>query len=84
MMGGSFCFRGTGCRSAAMAASFTATSGPGRCEAVLHSCGTSTVGGWCWFVVVYILATSKVTPGWVPTCDSAHSNQDNVTVMAAA
>ena len=25
------------------------------------------------FVVVYILATSKVTAGWVQTCDNAHS-----------
>ena len=27
------------------------------------------------FVVIYILATSKVTPEWVPTCDRMHSWQ---------
>ena len=43
----------------------TATSGPARCEAVLHGCRTSLVEKGYVFVVVYILATSKVTPGRV-------------------
>ena len=34
------------------------TSGLAKCEAVLHGCGTSPV-----FVDVYVLVTSKVSPG---------------------
>ena len=40
-----------------------ATSGPTRCEAGLHGCGTSPVN-----VVVYTLAISKIIPGRVLTC----------------
>ena len=41
----------------------TATSGPRRCEAVLHGCQKSLVGGGggFLFVVVYILTMFKVT-----------------------
>ena len=35
--------RGTGCRTAAMVAPLLLTSGLARCEAALHSCGTSSV-----------------------------------------
>ena len=38
MLGGSCCFRGTGCRSAAMAAPLASLV---RCEAELHGYGTS-------------------------------------------
>ena len=46
----------------------TATSGPARCEAVLHGCGTSLVG-----VIDYLLAISKVISGRVATCDSVRA-----------
>ena len=58
----------TGRITATMAAPLLLTSFLVRYEALLHGYGTSSV-----FVVVYILATSKVTPGQVPICDSAHS-----------
>ena len=57
MMGGLCCFRGTGCRSAAMVASL-ASSGPVRCKVVRHSYGTSLLEG-----------LGEVGP----TYDSAHS-----------
>ena len=52
----------------------TDTSGPAQCETVLYSCGDKPSVGErvCLFVVVYILATSKATPGWAPTCGSVH------------
>ena len=59
---------GTGRRTATMAAPLLLTSGLVRYEALPHGCKTSPV-----FVVVYILAKSQITPGWVLTCDSAQS-----------
>ena len=50
----------------------TATSGLTRCEAVLRGHGTGPVGAAGLFVFVDIIATSKVAPGWVLTCDSMH------------
>ena len=47
----------TGRRTATMAAPLALTRVPVRCEAVLHCCETSPVGG----------------EGLVPTCDNAHS-----------
>ena len=52
-----------------MAAPLLVTTGLMRYEAVLHGCGTNPVEGGGG---AYILATSKVTPGWVSSYDSAY------------
>ena len=55
----------------------TATSDLAMCEAVFHVYGSTlvVVVEGTGLVVVYFLATSKVTPGQVPICDSTHSWQ---------
>ena len=44
--------KGTGCRTAAMVTPLLLTSGSARCEAALHSCGTSPV---CLYVITTVL-----------------------------
>ena len=60
-MGGSCCFRGTGCRSAAVTPPL-ASSGLVRCEAVLHSYGTNPLegGGVDWLVTVWLYSATSL------------------------
>ena len=68
MMGGLCRFHSTGCRSAAMAAPL-ASSGSARCEAVLHSYGTSLLEGRGLnrYVTMRIHADFIVLPHWNTT-----------------